>query len=1095
MTIEAIRNGSPLSLGQRLKLTAGLAWPAMVAQLSSMMMQYIDAAMVGHLGADDSASVGLVATSLWLFWGICSAATMGFSVQVAHSIGASDFVRARKILRQGITTCLCFALIVAAVGAAIAFPLPHWLGGEPEICHGASIYFLVFVLALPLFTMNYLAGGMLRCSGNMKVAGGLNVMMCVLDVIFNYFLIFPTREVAFAGTSFVIPGCGLGVLGAALGTAAAEIVTAAIMMWFLCFRQKELRISSEKGSFRPTREILRNAFKVSAPMTLEHAVICGAQIAVTIIVAPLGVMAIAANAFAVTAESLCYMPGYGLADAATTLVGQSYGAKRKHLARSFGYITVVLGMLTMGVMGVVLYLFAPDVMSLMSPVPDIISLGAGALRIEAFAEPMFAASIVAYGVMIGVGDTVVPAAMNFGSIWLVRVPLAAMLAPSMGLNGVWIAMCIELCFRGAIFLWRLISGAWLKKGLSVAALICLLFAPSVFGQSNSSTHICNPLSLDMIRVSYPHPSIISSDSNRFLVSVPDDFAGRLQRNVVEIEAENLVPTLTDADGRVICLSPLRSKDSRQWILYPDSPVGAGVWTLHIPPRYFMIVPETEEVADIDVPIDSLRSLAVGGAWHVAPSQRRRKPIFTIQDDDGVTGSCLLTDPREYSSWGYFTILFPVLESLGLKGTVSLEGRRAGFTDSVPTLNDTGLIARRMQDEYAWEIQSHSMQCAGEYLNCWYVDNLRSPLACSLLREGEYHGSDSYSTVSVFDAVSRRQFMPDSLRSGWVEVSSRMVKPYVGDFNSRKALFYDSNFDVDYHWGEWFRIADSLGIHGRSWVSHNIIASHALTPKINAICPNGFADNALVTYNLPPFMSTVSRLNLEGQQLPDYKGEANPDNSYPVSEMRFYRDRIIEASQKGAWIVFALHAYRKCWKNYLPGALVSEGGSYPDAWVAPMASVDPIAGSLAPPDALGISSWSEWHPCPGTRLYMLWELLRLARDLGMTCVSSAEGFEIMGNKEAAGYFSNGINIGYNQHFIRGTSERYPHFLVSADGEMSYFNPLYSREIIVADIVSDGVSFPSPPKIYSIDGRLMKNLDASSLPKGVWIVDGKKYLITH
>lgn len=437
----------------------------MVAQLSSMMMQYIDAAMVGHLGADASASVGLVSTSLWLFWGICSAVTMGFSVQVAHSIGASDHARGRRILRQSVTSCLLFSLAVAGIGAAIAFPLPHWLGGETAICHDASIYFLVFVLALPLFTMNYLGGGMLRCSGNMKVPGGLNVLMCVLDVIFNFLLIFPTREIDALGIRLTLPGAGLGVLGAAIGTAAAEIITAGLMMWFLCFRQDGLAISKEKGSFRPQSEIIKKALKVSAPMTLEHVVICGAQIAVTVIVAPLGVMAIAANAFAVTAESLCYMPGYGISEAATTLVGQSYGAKRQDLAKRFGYITVGMGMVTMTVMGVVMYIFAPEVMSLMSPVRDIIDLGASALRIEAFAEPMFAASIVAYGVMIGVGDTVIPAVMNFSSIWIVRVSLAAWLAPTMGLDGVWLAMCIELCFRGVIFLWRLISGAWLRKGL------------------------------------------------------------------------------------------------------------------------------------------------------------------------------------------------------------------------------------------------------------------------------------------------------------------------------------------------------------------------------------------------------------------------------------------------------------------------------------------------------------------------------------------------------------------------------------------------------------------------------------------------------
>ena len=195
-------------------------------------------------------------------------------------------------------------------------------------------------------------------------------------------------------------------------------------------------------------------------MTLEHAVICGAQIAITMIVAPLGVIAIAANAFAVTAESLCYMPGYGIGDAATALTGQSHGAGRPQLVKQFGYMSVGLGMAIMSVMGVLMYIFAPEIMGVITPVDSIKDLGATVLRIEAWAEPMFAASIVAYGVFVGVGQTTMPAIMNFGSIWLVRVPLAWFLARSMGLEGVWIAMCAELCFRGLIFLARLLFSKW-----------------------------------------------------------------------------------------------------------------------------------------------------------------------------------------------------------------------------------------------------------------------------------------------------------------------------------------------------------------------------------------------------------------------------------------------------------------------------------------------------------------------------------------------------------------------------------------------------------------------------------------------------------
>ncbi|MDE6120265.1 MAG: MATE family efflux transporter, partial [Muribaculaceae bacterium] len=110
------------------------------------------------------------------------------------------------------------------------------------------------------------------------------------------------------------------------------------------------------------------------------------------------------------------------------------------------------------------YIGAPWMMALMTPVSDIAQAGASILRIEALAEPMFAASIVAYGAFIGVGDTLLPAAMNFGSIWLVRIPLAAFLAPVYGLQGVWIAMAAELTFRGLIFLARMRWGKWLKPG-------------------------------------------------------------------------------------------------------------------------------------------------------------------------------------------------------------------------------------------------------------------------------------------------------------------------------------------------------------------------------------------------------------------------------------------------------------------------------------------------------------------------------------------------------------------------------------------------------------------------------------------------------
>ena len=460
--LALIREGRPMTTGQQLLLTAQLSVPAIMAQFSSIVMQYIDAAMVGSLGAAPAASIGLVSTTTWLFGGSCSAAATGFSVQVAHAFGAGDMKWARAILRQAFVAVLSFGLLLAAAGMAISGALPGWLGGDPQIRSDASLYFLIYSAFLPVLQLVILTGAMLRCSGNMHIPSLLSVLMCVLDVVFNYFLIFPTRDISLGGLTVTMPGAGWGVAGAAVGTGLAEVVVAGLMTLFLCTRSPHLRLRGERGSFRPTRATLRKALHIGLPMGLEHAVICGAQIMTTVIVAPLGIFAIAANSFAITAESLCYMPGYGIGDAATTLVGQSYGAGRRELARRFAYITVLSGMAIMGIMGVVMYLGAPLLIGAMTDVPEVLDLGVMALRIEAFAEPGFAAAIVAYGVFVGAGNTVVPCLMNLLSIWAVRLTLAASLAPSMGLRGVWLAMCIELCFRGAIFLVRLVRGRWLK---------------------------------------------------------------------------------------------------------------------------------------------------------------------------------------------------------------------------------------------------------------------------------------------------------------------------------------------------------------------------------------------------------------------------------------------------------------------------------------------------------------------------------------------------------------------------------------------------------------------------------------------------------
>ena len=443
-----IREGRTMTRGDQLRLIVNLSIPSILAQLSATVMFFIDAAMVGHLGEKATAAIGLVETTTWLMGGLASAANMGFSVQVAHFIGANNFEAARRVLRQALVCCLLWSLLLSIGCIAVHSYLPYWLGGSAEIARDASLYFMLVGACGIFFQMEGLAGSMLKCSGNMKIPSILNIGMCVMDVVFNYLFIYILD---------------MGVVGAALGTGLAELVTAALMLYFLLCRSSLLSLKGHPGSFQPKADTVKTAFKIGAPMGLQHLLMGGAQIVSTIIVAPLGTVAIAANSLAITVESLCYMPGFGIAEAATTLVGQGIGAGQRLLTRSFAYMSVGLGMVVMTVMGILMWTFAPELMGIMSPVEEIIVQGADALRIEAWAEPMFAASIVCNGVFIGAADTVAAAIMSLTSMWAVRLTLAATLAPRYGLRGVWTAMAIELTFRGLIFLVRLFRGNWQKK--------------------------------------------------------------------------------------------------------------------------------------------------------------------------------------------------------------------------------------------------------------------------------------------------------------------------------------------------------------------------------------------------------------------------------------------------------------------------------------------------------------------------------------------------------------------------------------------------------------------------------------------------------
>lgn len=436
---KILKKNPNLSLKSQIAFTVKLSLPGIIAQISSIIMQYIDASMAGRLGPDASAAIGLTASSTWVLGSLCHALCLGFTVQLSHSTGAGNQKESKKIFFNSILCTLIFSIFISIFSALISSRLPFWLGSTSSINKDASWYFLIFALSSPMFITVYLMSGMLQCSGNMKLPAVMNALMCFMDVIFNWIFIFKLK---------------LGVKGAALGTASASFFTAAFLFYYTVFKNEYLKLNI-KECLKIKFSVIKKAFKIAMPVALESTAFTGALVVVARMIAPLGSAALSANSFATTAEALCYMPGYGVQESAVTLVGQSTGAKRKDLSKSFSVITLLLGISLMTFAAFVMWFFCPYVFAFLTPDKAIQKLSVKILRIELFCEPFYAAAIVASGALRGKGDTFIPGLMSLFSLWVVRLGLSFILIKNYGLTGIWIAMTAELCFRGIILMLRL----------------------------------------------------------------------------------------------------------------------------------------------------------------------------------------------------------------------------------------------------------------------------------------------------------------------------------------------------------------------------------------------------------------------------------------------------------------------------------------------------------------------------------------------------------------------------------------------------------------------------------------------------------------
>ena len=436
-----------------------LAWPTMLEQLMQTAVQYIDTAMVGSLGTQATAAVGATSTVNWLIGSSISALSIGFLSFIARALGAKDQEGAKRAVSQAVLAVLVAGVFFTVLTLSLSGRVPVWMQVEAGIRDLAATYF--FSLYVPMLprAASIIFGTVLRAAGDTRTPMKIGVLVNLVNVVLNFLLIYPSRNIELFGASLPVYGAGMGVIGAAIASAIAFTVGGVLITVVLWCHP----LVSPKGQkLRPDMQILRPCLKVALPNMLQRFGTSLGYVAFAAMINSLGEVATAAHTIANTVESAFYIPGYGMQTAAATLAGNAYGARDEKRMRELARMFIPIEITLMIVSGASLFAFAPALMKIFSTSAAVIGLGSAVLRMVAVSEPFYGFSIIIEGMMQGVGRTREPFIFNIVGMWLVRIVGTFICTQllGMGLISAWACMIAHNLLIFVLFMVTYVRGKW-----------------------------------------------------------------------------------------------------------------------------------------------------------------------------------------------------------------------------------------------------------------------------------------------------------------------------------------------------------------------------------------------------------------------------------------------------------------------------------------------------------------------------------------------------------------------------------------------------------------------------------------------------------
>lgn len=428
-----------------------IAWPALVESFLIQLVSMVNTMMVGSVGTAAIAAIGYVTQPRFLILAVFQAFNTGSTALIARAKGAGNDDDANTIMHQSLLLSFVASIVLGFIGYIFATPMVVFMGAsEPETIAGATLYMRVLMLTFPANAITLAVTACLRGIGRTKVSMTYNITANVVNVIVGY---------VFINGHFGMPA--LGIMGAALGMAAGQIVSLLIALYAIIGGSDMLKLEF-KRLFQIKPRILKGVLNIGSPAMLEQLFMRSGQIMFSKVVASLGTQAYATHIIANNIYSMSMMIGQSFGISATSLIGQSLGKKRPDHGKAYVQKCRRYSMISSMLLAGSFFFFGRQLVAMYTTDAAVIAQGALLLKIVALIQPLQSSQMVLSGALRGAGDTKAVAVSTFTGIVIVR-PIVAYVMVFMvgaGLNGIWLALVLDQTIRSSYTMWRFASDKW-----------------------------------------------------------------------------------------------------------------------------------------------------------------------------------------------------------------------------------------------------------------------------------------------------------------------------------------------------------------------------------------------------------------------------------------------------------------------------------------------------------------------------------------------------------------------------------------------------------------------------------------------------------